>query len=103
MVKQSIVFNGQRYNSLDELPPGVRQMMAQMPSPRPGESKTLLEIKTSKTFSPRTDYSTKWTEGDEQPVEEDTKVPWLLVKMLVVVVLILLFLLYLSGRKHAGS
>ena len=101
-VRQSIVFNGQKYNSLDELPPDVRQMIARMPPPAPGESKTLLEIKTSETFSPRLDISPHWKVDDAQPVEEDSNVAWLLVKMLVVVVLILLFLLFLAGRKHAG-
>ncbi len=103
VVKESIVFNGQKYNSLDELPPEVRKLVAQMPPPEPSEPKTVLEIKTTKTFRPRMNLHTRWRDGgDPQPVEKGSNVPWLLVKILVVIILILLFLLYLSGRKPGG-
>jgi hypothetical protein len=98
--EESIVFNGQKYNSIDELPPDVRQLIANIPPPKPGEPKTLLEIKTSKTFRPTTHISSGWTEDDDhRPVDDDPKVPWLLVRILAAVVVILLILLYLAGRK----
>ena len=101
VVKESIVFNGRKYNSLDELPPEIRSLVEHMPRPNPGEPETVLTINQTQTFQGRPIHVGTWSEDDNhKPVEEDPKIAWLLVKILAVVALLLLFLLYLSGTRH---
>ena len=63
-VKESITFNGKTYNSRDELPPDVRELLDHMPKPKPGEDKTSVEVKTTRVFEPRVSVSSSWMRGD---------------------------------------
>ena len=98
----SIVFNGKRYGSREELPPEIQALLAQQPSA--ADHKTGLKIETVKTFRTFNRGSTVderlLESGERRAPEEDPVVAWLLVKILAIIVLVLLFLL---GAKHFWS
>ena len=100
VVEETFVFNGRKYNSLDELPPEVREMIKHIPKPKPGENETRLEVETTEIFPPQVSVSAHWGSDDDghQPRIEGMRLPWLLVSLLVAAVLIQLFP-WLSGIK----
>jgi len=97
VVKESFTYNGRKYNSRDELPPELRELLDHMPKPGPGEDKTTFEVKTS--FEPQVRLFTNWSGEDRRQSKGFTvKLSWFLVFALIVAVLALLFL-WLSGIK----
>jgi len=101
VVRESILYNGRKYTSRDELPPEVRELLERMPKPGPGENETRVEVKTTKVFPPRVSISERRiTDNEGQRRGARSGFQGLLVAGLIVVVLILLFL-WLSGIKPA--
>jgi hypothetical protein len=99
VVQESITYNGREYKSRDELPPEVRKLLDNMPALSADNPRSEVKIVTDRTIIPETRSAAPWGLSDDRP-ERDPKVAWLLVMMLSIVVLILLFLLYLSGLRH---
>jgi hypothetical protein len=94
VVKESFTYNGREYNSRDELPPEVRELLDHMPKPGPGEDKTTFEVKTS--FEPQVRLASNWSDRD-RPKGLTLKLSWFLV-LLLAAVIVLLFL-WFSGIK----
>lgn len=98
----SFVYNGQTYQSRDELPPEVREALDHMPEPKPGENQTRVDIITTKSLPSQLRISEKWPDGIEQrSPKEISLLPWSLVVVLGVIVVVLL-LLWLSGVRPAS-
>jgi len=96
---ESIIYNGREYKSRDELPSEVRELLEHMPEPKPGETETCLEVKTTRVFPPQVNLSARWPEAQERQSEGITlRLSWFLVLVLATAVLALLFL-WLSGIK----
>jgi hypothetical protein len=51
VVEESITYNGRKYQSRDELPPEVREMLARLPALKPGETHTELDVRTEPVSS----------------------------------------------------
>ena len=102
VIKESITCNGRSYESREELPPEARKLLENMPAVSGDIQKSEVIIKTINTFAPKKPNVTSWVR-DAENQERDPKIAWLLVMMLSVVVLILLFLLYLSSLRHKGG
>lgn len=93
---ESIIYNGQKYNSLEELPPEAREVLAQIPG-----------SEWKKTIPDVTIEETKVLPPEVQVIEESNCAPrddqsasssrWLVI-LLLVLVLLLLFL-WLRGVK----
>ena len=103
-IKESIVFNGKKYNSEEELPPDVRELIERMKKLKPAENDTRVEVRTTELFPPKIGLSAHWgVEADadlHKPVEERSGLSKLLISLLVVAVVVLLYL-WLSGVRPA--
>ena len=97
--KNSITYNGKEYQSEDDLPPDVRELLAHVPKPKPGEKESGLEIETTQIVEPRISLAARWPEHRERLTKGVTvKFSWFLVLLLLGAVVTLLFL-WLSGIK----
>lgn len=96
-VEERIVFNSLEYRSLDELPPDVRQLLAKLPPPKPGEPQTHVQVET-KVLPPEVSFTTIHT-GDSLRGDRRRSGPSrFLIGLLVTIVLVLLAL-WLSGLR----
>jgi hypothetical protein len=96
---ESIIYEGKKYKSRDELPPEARELLDRLPEPKPGENETQIGIRTTEVLPPQVSISSAWS-SDDQPQLFSARAgvsPWL-VGALVLAVLVLLFL-WLSGIR----
>ena len=94
VVTETFTYNGREYNSRDELPPEAQALLAQIGEPSAADKTTNVEIKTVKTFPPEVRIIETTGDARGPAPEGSSKLAWLLVKILVVVVLVLFGVLF---------
>jgi hypothetical protein len=99
-VKESFTYNGREYHSRDELPPEARKLFENI-SELPPDKISDVKIVTDRTIFPGARSTAPWGPDGGRP-ERDPNVLWMLVAALSAVVVVLLFLLYLSSRHKGG-
>lgn len=101
VVKKSITYNGKEYQSEEDLPPDVRELLAHVPKLKPGESRSDVEIETAQLIEHGISFGARWPEHRERLTTGVTvKLSWFLVLLLLGAVFVLLYL-WLSGIKPA--
>ena len=93
---ESIIYNGQKYNSREELPPEAREALAQISESEWKKTTPDVTIEETKVLPPevRVIEESNWGMRDDQPSSSSR---WLVI-LLVLLVLLLLFL-WLRGVK----
>jgi hypothetical protein len=96
---ESIIYNGQKYNSREELPPEAREALAQIPESEWKESTPDVTIEETKVFPPevRVIEESNWGTRDDQSPSSSRR----LVILLLILVFLLLFL-WLRGVRPPG-
>ena len=96
---ESIIYNGQKYNSREELPPEAREALAQLPESEWKKKTPDLTIEETKILPPEVQVieDTHWGPRDESSSSSSR---WLVI-LLILLVLLLLFL-WLRGVKPPG-
>lgn len=96
---ESIIYNGQKYNSREELPPEAREALAQIPESEWKETTPDVTIEETKMLPPevRVIEQSNWETRDDQ---SSSSLRWLVI-LLLLMVLLLLFL-WLKGVKPPG-
>ena len=101
IIQESIVFNGRRYESRDELPAEVRELLDRMPKSGPGQNETDFELRTTRVEPAHVSVSADWVSTDgRQSSSFRFNLSWFLVVVLLAVVGVLLFF-WLSGIRPA--
>ena len=100
--QETITYNGREYTSRDELPTEARALLEKFPESSTDHPTSDVKIETVQTFPAEEFIIRSFHDREKAPApERDPKIAWLLVSILTVVVVVLLFLLYLSGaRRH---
>lgn len=93
---ESIIYDGQKYNSREELPPEAREALAQIPESEWKETTPDVTIEETKILPPEVQVIEDSNWG--QPDDQSSSGPRWLVILLVLLVLLLLFL-WLRGVK----
>jgi hypothetical protein len=93
---ESIIYNGQRYNSREELPPEAREALAHIPENEWKKTTPDVTIEETKVLPPEVQVieESNWGPRDNQSSSSSR---WLLI-LLIILVLLLLFL-WLRGVK----
>jgi hypothetical protein len=96
---ESIIYNGQKYNSREELPPEAQKALAQIPESEWKETTPDMTIEETKILTPEIQVI---EESDLGPRDDQSSSSsrWLII-LLVLLVLLLLFL-WLRGVKPPG-
>jgi hypothetical protein len=93
---ESIIYNGQKYKSREELPPAAREALAQIPESEWKEATPDMTIEETKVLPPEIQVI-KESNGGPRDDQSSSSSRWLVI-LLVVLVLLLLFL-WLRGVK----
>jgi hypothetical protein len=95
VVEETITYNGREYKSRDELPPEARELLSRLPSLKPGETHTELDVRTEPLSSEIiVSGSSRFHEGGTGRVPK-----WLAIGL--VLVLLGVLGLWLSGVRPA--
>jgi len=101
VVRESFTFNGREYKSRDELPPEARALFDQLAEMSPDVKTNEVKIETFKSLPD--EVRVVGTFGNAHPTaEKASSLPWMLVKILGAVVLVLLVLLGIVIFRHKG-
>lgn len=96
---ESIIYNGQKYNSREELPPEAREALAQIPESEWKETSPDVTVEETKVFPPEV-HVIEQSDFETRDDQASSSSRWLVI-LLLTLVLLLLFL-WLRGVKPPG-